>query len=181
MRMSKTRITSSGLRERFAQFDLVLHPEKTRVISFGRYERQNAKRQKRRANTFDLLGFTHYCDQSRKGKFMVGRQTSRKKLHKQCRELNRWLKAVRSVAPVKAWWPVLKAKLMGHYQYYGVSGNMRSLHRYYWLTVRTALKWLNRRSQRKSFNWKGYQKYLEHYPLPTPRIVHNLYTLSPVT
>jgi RNA-directed DNA polymerase len=170
-----------ALRERFAQFDLVLHPEKTRVISFGRYERQNAQRQKRRANTFDFLGFTHYCDHSRKGKFIVGRQTSRKKFHKQCQELNRWLKAVRSVAPVKEWWPVLKAKLMGHYQYYGVSGNMRSLHRYYRLTVRMALKWLNRRSQRKSFSWEGFQKYLEHFPLPTPRIVHNLYTLSPVT
>jgi hypothetical protein len=52
---------------------------------------------------------------------------------------------------------------------------------YYWLAVRLALKWLNRRSQRKSFSWAGFQKYLEHYPLPRPRIVHNLYTLSPVT
>ena len=50
-----------ALRERFAQFDLELHPEKTRVISFGRYERENAKRQNRRANTFDFLGFTHFC------------------------------------------------------------------------------------------------------------------------
>jgi len=170
-----------ALRERFVRFDLVLHPEKTRMISFGRYERQNAKWQNRRANTFDFLGFTHYCDQSRRGKFIVGRQTSRKKFHKQCRGLNRWLKAVRSVIPVKEWWPVLKAKLTGHYQYYAVSGNMRSLQRYYWLAVRLALKWLNRRSQRKSFNWAGFQKYLEHYPLPRPRIVHNLYTLSPET
>jgi len=170
-----------ALRERFAQFDLVLHPEKTRVISFGRYERQNAKRQNRRANTFDFLGFTHYCAESRKGKFIVGRQTSRKKFHKQSRELNRWLKAVRNLMPVKEWWPVLKAKLTGHYQYYAISGNMRSLQRYYWLAVRLALKWLNRRSQRKSFYWAGFQKYLEHYPLPQPRIVHNLYTLSPVT
>ena len=170
-----------AIRERFARFDLGLHPEKTRVISFGRYERQNAKRQKRRANTFDFLGFTHYCDQSRRGKFIVGRQTSRKKFHKQSRELNRWLKAVRSVIPAKEWWPVLKAKLMGHYQYYAISGNMRSLRRYYWLAVRLALKWLNRRSQRKSFSWAGFRKYLEHYPLPQPRIVHHLYTLSPVT
>ena len=170
-----------ALRVRFAQFDLVLHPEKTRVISFGRYERQNARRQNRRANTFDFLGFTHYCDQSRKGKFIVGRQTSRKKFHKQSQELNRWLKAVRSSRPVKEWWPVLKAKLTGHYQYYGISGNMRSLSRYYRLAVRLALKWLNRRGQRKSFYWAGFLKYLEHYPLPQPRIVHNLYTLSPVT
>ena len=149
-----------ALRARFAKFDLELHPEKTRVISFGRYERENAKRQNRRTNTFDFLGFTHYCDTSRKGKFIVGHKTSGKKS--------------------KEWWPVLQAKLRGHYQYYGVSGNMRSLRRFYSLTLRMTLKWLNRRSQRKSFSWKRFEKYLEHYPLPRPRIVHNLYTLSPV-
>ncbi len=169
-----------ALRERFARFDLALHPEKTRVISFGRYERQNAQRQKRRANTFDFLGFTHYCGTSRRGKFIVGRQTSRKKFRKKCQELRTWLKAVRNAHPVKEWWPVLTAKLLGHYQYYGVSGNMRGVTRFYRLTLRLALKWLNRRSQRKSFSWAGFFAYLGHYPLPQPRIVHNLYTLSPV-
>jgi RNA-directed DNA polymerase len=169
-----------ALRERFTQFDLVLHPEKTRVISFGRYERQNAQRQKRRPNTFDFVGFTHYCDASRRGKFIVGRQTSRKKFLKKCGELNEWLKAVRNRCQVKEWWPVLKAKLRGHYQYYGVSGNMRLLSRFYWLTVRLAMKWLNRRSQKHSFSCEGFGAYLKHYPLPKPRIVHDLYTLSPV-
>lgn len=170
-----------ALHERFTQFDLALHPEKTRVISFGRYERQNAQRQKRRANTFDFLGFTHYCGSSRRGKFIVGRQTSRKKFRKKCQELRVWLKAVRSRIPAKAWWPVLKAKLIGHYQYYGVSGNMRGIARFYRFTLRAVLKWLNRRSQCKSFSWAGFLTYLGHYPLPQPRIVHNLYTLSPVT
>jgi len=170
-----------ALRERFTQFDLALHPEKTRVISFGRYERQNAQRQQRRANTFDFLGFTHYCDASRRGKFIVGRQTSRKKFRKKCQELREWLKAVRSVLPVKEWWPVLKAKLLGHYQYYGVSGNMRGVARFYCRALRLVLKWLNRRSQCKSFSWAEFLAYLGHYPLPRPRIVHNLYTLSPAT
>ncbi len=169
------------LRERFAQFDLQLHPEKTRVMSFGRYERENAQRQKRRAHTFDFLGFTHFCGRSRRGKFIVGRRTSRKKYRKKCRELNQWLKCIRNCLPVKEWWPILAAKLRGHYQYYGVSGNMPSISRYHHLAVRLALKWLNRRSQRSSFNWAGFRAYLEHYPLPPPRIVHNLYTLSPVT
>jgi group II intron reverse transcriptase/maturase len=168
-----------AIRERFTKFDLVLHPEKTRVISFGRYERQNAERQKRRPNTFDFLGFTHYCDCSRRGKYMVNRQTSRKKFRKKCQELNEWLKGMRNRCSVKAWWPVLKAKLTGHYQYYGISGNMRSLNRYYRLALRLALKWLNRRSQRRSFSWESFTAYLKHYPLPRPRIVHNLYTLSP--
>jgi group II intron reverse transcriptase/maturase len=169
-----------ALQERFTQFDLALHPEKTRVISFGRYERQNAQRQNRRANTFDFLGFTHYCGVSRWGRFIVGRQTSRKKFRKKCRELREWLKAMRSVLPVKEWWPVLKAKLLGHYQYYGVSGNMRGIARFYHRALRMVLKWLNRRSQCKSFAWDGFIAYLGHYPLPRPRIVHSLYTLSPV-
>ena len=171
---------TQALRERFAQFDLELHPEKTRTISFGRYERENARRQQRRSNTFDFLGFTHYCAQSRKGKYIVGRQTSRKKFRKRCQELKTWLKAVRSKVPVKEWWPVLKAKLRGHYQYYGVSGNMRGLTCFYRFALRLAYKWLNRRSQRQTFYWKGFLAYLAHYPLPLPRIVHNLYTLSPV-
>jgi len=169
-----------ALRERFAKFDLELHPKKTRVISFGRYERQNAKRQNRRANTFDFLGFTHYCGTSRKGKFIVGRKTSGKKFRMKCKELNNWLRKIRNYRKAKEWWPVLQAKLRGHYQYYGVSGNMRSLRRFYTLTLYMTLKWLNRRSQRKSFNRASFEKYLEHYPLPEPRIVHNLYTLSPV-
>jgi group II intron reverse transcriptase/maturase len=169
-----------ALRERFAKFNLELHTEKTRVISFGRNERENAERQNRKANTFNFLGFTHYCDKTRKGKFMVGRKTNQKKIRTKCKEMSNWLMKIRNHRKAKEWWPVLQAKLRGHYQYYGVSGNMRSLHSFYWLTIRMVFKWLNRRSQRKSFNWERFLKYLECYPLPKPKIVHNLYTLSPV-
>jgi group II intron reverse transcriptase/maturase len=179
-KIEEARYIEQALRERFAEFDLELHPEKTRVISFGRYERENAEKQKRKANTFDFVGFTHYCDKSRKGKFIVGRKTSRKKFRKKCEQMNEWLKAIRNTVKTKEWWPILQAKLRGHYQYYGVSGNMRSLQRFYTVTLRLALKWLNRRSQRKTFSWMGFREYLKHYPLPKPRIVHNLYTLSPV-
>jgi group II intron reverse transcriptase/maturase len=169
-----------ALRQRFGQFGLELHPEKTRVLSFGRYEQENAKRQNRRSNTFDFLGFTHYCDTSRKGHFMVGRKSSRKKLCAKYKALATWLKAIRNAVKVKDWWPILQSKLRGHYQYYGISGNMRALKCYYWFTLRTTFKWLNRRSQCKSFNWHSFGQYVTHYPLPKPRIVHRLYTLSPV-
>ena len=168
-----------ALRERFSNFGLELHPDKTRVMSFGRYERENAKQQKRRCHTFDFLGFTHYCGISRRGKFIVGRKTSATKFRAACRAMNTWLKAIRNTCKVKEWWPILCAKLRGHYQYYGVSGNSSSLRRYYQLMLRLVMKWLNRRSQRKSFNWERFQRYLNHYPLPLPRIVHNFYTLSP--
>jgi len=169
-----------ALRQRFARFGLVLHLEKTRVISFGRFERERASKENRRPNTFDFLGFTHYCDLNRKGKFILFRQTSKKKFRIKCKEMNIWLRKIRNYRKTKEWWLVLCAKLRGHYQYYGVSGNMRSLNQFYNLVERMTLKWLNRRSQRQSFNWEEFRRYREHYPLPQPRIVHDFYTLSPV-
>ncbi len=175
------RVIRQALTERLAAFELEMHPEKTRVISFGRYEEGNAKRQNRKPNTFDFLGFTHYCTKGRRGGFTVGRKTSGKKFRMKCREMNTWLKSVRNTAKAKEWWPTLAAKLRGHYQYYGVSGNMRSIRRFYFVTLRLTLKWLNRRSQRRSFNWEGFNEYLKRYPIPSPHITHNLFTLSPVT
>ncbi|MDP6433734.1 MAG: reverse transcriptase domain-containing protein, partial [Candidatus Scalindua sp.] len=92
-----------SLRERFAKFGLELHSEKTRTISFGRYERENAQRQGRKANTFDFLGFTHFCGTSRNGKFIVGRQTSRKKFRQKCHEMNDWLRKIRNHKKAKEW------------------------------------------------------------------------------
>jgi len=100
-----------ALRERFAQFDLELHPDKTRTLSFGRFERENAGTQNRKANTFSFLGFTHYCDKTRTGAFKVGRKTSPKKFRVTCKELNNWLRMIRNFKQAKEWWPVLQAKL----------------------------------------------------------------------
>ena len=174
------RCIERALWARFSKFDLELHSEKTRTISFGRFERESANKQNRKANTFNFLGFTHYCHKGRIGNFIVGHKTSRKKFRAKCKEMNRWLKAIRNRMDAKEWWPVLCAKLRGHFQYYGVSGNGRSLQSFYELIIRLVYKWLNRRSQRKSFNWENFHKYLEKYPLPKPKIVHNIYTLWPV-
>ena len=168
-----------GLQNRFNKYGLELHPTKSRNLSFGRFERENAKRQNRRANTFDFLGFTHYCDRSRKGNFKVGRKTSRKKYTAKCRAMNAWLKAIRNQVKTKEWWKILKAKLRGHFQYYGVSENYDGIARFYKFTIRTVRKWLNRRSQKRKMNWDSYTKYLERYPLPKPKIVHSFY-VSPV-
>ncbi|MFQ5685113.1 MAG: alkaline phosphatase D family protein [Candidatus Scalindua sp.] len=85
---------------------------------------EHAKSQNRRANTFEFLGFTHYCDKTRKGGFKVGRKTSRKKFKAKCKDMNLWFKSVRNLVKTKEWWNILRSKLQGHYQYYGVSGNM---------------------------------------------------------
>jgi len=166
------------LRERFAKFALELHPEKTRIINVDREQRCRANREGHQSHTFDFLGFTHYWGQSRKGNPTLCRQTSAKKFRKACKEMSRWLRQVRNTAKLKDWWPTLQAKLRGHYQYYGISGNRRAIERYHYVTKRLIFKWLNRRSQKASFNWEGFTEYLKHYPLPEPRIVHYLYTLS---
>jgi len=169
-----------ALKNRFNKYGLEIHPEKSRNISFGRYERQNADKQNRKPNTFDFLGFTHFCAESRRGKFKVGRKTSRKKFTSKCREMNEWLKSVRNQTKTKEWWKTLQAKLRGHIEYYGVSENFQCVKKFCVKTVMLAKKWLNRRSQKKKMNWANYNRYLKKYPLPEPRIVHNFYTTSPV-
>ncbi len=138
-----------ALKSRFGRYGLEIHPTKSRNISFGRYERQNAERQNRRPNTFDYLGFTHFCDLSRRGKFKIGRRTSRKKFAAKCKAMNEWLGKIRNKVETKEWWKILKAKVRGHIQYYGVSENYASIAKFYKITVKLAHKWLNRRSQKK--------------------------------
>lgn len=164
-----------ALGSRFAKYGLEIHPTKSRNMSFGRFEKENAEREGRKANTFDFLGFTHYCGQSRKGKFKVGRKTSRKKYASKCKALSQWLKKIRNTEETKVWWKTLRAKLMGHYRYYGVSDNIRSINAFYRMAVSQVRKWLNRRSQKSSMNWADFTQYLERYPLPKPRIVHSFY------
>jgi len=166
------------LSERLGQFGLELSAEKTRLIKFGRYAQQNARRRGGKPGGFSFLGFTHFCDRTRKGAFKVGRKTDSEKLRAKMKEMNVWLKAIRNRYQVQEWWQVLRAKLNGHYRYYGVSGNCRSIRSYYLVTTRLVFKWLNRRSQKASMNWASFGKYLTRFPLPQPRIYHNLYTLS---
>lgn len=163
------------LEERLNKFGLDLAKDKTRAIEFGRYARVNAERIGKKPDTFDFLGFTHYCDRSRKGNFKVGRKTRRKKFNAKLKEMNEWLKAVRNFVELKEWWKTLSAKLRGHYEYYGISGNYESIEKYYKRSCNLAYKWLNRRSQKKSMNWVQYTEYLKQFPLPKPVIKHNIY------
>jgi len=166
-----------ALRTRLRKFKLELSEEKTRIIEFGRYAKINARSKGIKPGTFNFLGFTHFIDKTRKGKFKVGRKTEKRKMVAKLKEMNNWLKRIRNLYHIKEWWKILKAKLSGHFQYYGVSGNYRSISRFYYLTIRLIFKWLNRRSQKKSFVWKTFTEYLNKYELPKPKIHHNFYTL----
>lgn len=168
----------TAFENRFNKYKLQLHTDKTRVFSFGKFEKQNSQKQNRKANTFEFLGFTHYCGKTRKGHFKVGRKTSAKKFRAKAKETNLWLKSIRNQVPTEDWWKTLKLKLQGHYEYFGISENYLSIYKFYKLVIRLARKWLNRRSQKRTMTWVKMQSYLFHYPLPKPSIRHNFYTLS---
>lgn len=166
----------TALKRRLAKFKLELAEDKTRLIEFGRFAKQNAEVKDQRAATFNFLGFTHFIDKTRKGGFKLGRTTDRKKLRMKLKEMNEWLRASRNMFVIADIWKTLRAKLRGHFQYYGVSGNFRAIKRFEYQTKRMILKWLNRRSQKKSFNWESFILYLNRHPLPTSKIHHDFYT-----
>lgn len=157
---------------RFSKYGLEIHPTKSRCISFGRFEMDNAKNQRRKANTFDFLGFTHYCGKSRNGKYKLVYKTQRKKFAKACKNMWTWLKEVRNKEQVEIWWKTLKIKLQGHYNYYGISSNYPGIYRFYFSVLKMIRYWMNHRSQRKTMTQKKFQMYLQRYPLPKPRIKH---------
>ena len=167
------------LEKRFSKFNLKVSKEKTSIVKFGRNAWKSFQKGGERVATFNFLGFTHYCTKSRKGKFIMGHKTQKEKLAKAVKELNIWLKKIRNMVPLRDWWKVLRAKLVGHYNYFGISGNMRCLRQLYNCAFKLTFKWINRRSQKKSMTFEKYLRYLDWNPLPPPRIYHDLYTLSP--
>jgi group II intron reverse transcriptase/maturase len=175
---SEARAFGEMLAQRLSKFGLKITEGKSRIIEFGRYVWQKAQQEGKKVATFDFLGFTHYCDKTRKGKFKLGRKTARKKFIQKKKELNQWLRSVRNLVELKEWWQVLRVKLAGHYRYYGISGNMPSMRAYHTQALRLAHKWINKRSQKRSYNWQQFLRFVKYNPLPLPRIYHLAYTLS---
>lgn len=168
-----------SLQLRLEKFSLEISKEKTKIVRFGRRAWQQAKGRKEKASSFNFLGFTHYCATSRRGKFIMGHKTSKENLQRKLREIKTWLRSIRGFLRLKDWWPVLKAKLTGHYNYFGISGNYRCIARFYSQVKSMMFKWINRRSQKKSMTFEVYLNYLQLNPLPEPKICYALYTLSP--
>jgi RNA-directed DNA polymerase len=162
----------SVLPNRFAKYGLTLHPEKTRLLEFGRDASRNAKRQGQKAATFDFLGFTHICARSRKGKFAVHVKTIRKRLRRGLQAITDWCREHRH-DPVNEQQNTLNAKLRGHYQYYGRPTNYRSLRQFYGRVRRIWRQWLSRRTRGRWLTWDRYQAILRHHPLLLPRITHS--------
>jgi hypothetical protein len=159
------------LPKRFAKYGLTLHPEKTRLVKFGRYAEEHAKRQGKKPAAFDFLGFTHICARSRRGKFTVHVKTMKKRLRRGLKAIAEWCRENRH-APVEEQQKTLNAKLRGHYQYYGRPTNYRSILQFFRRVVGIWRKWLNSRTRGKWLTWKIYNEILRRHPLLLPWITH---------
>lgn len=161
------------LPKRFERFGLRLHPEKTRLLDFRRPCGKD--RSPRVPGSFDFLGFTHYWGRSRRGNHVIQRKTATKRLSRALTSLREWCRKNRH-RPVEWQQQKLRQKLQGHYAYYGITGNFRSLGSLYWEAHRIWRYWLNRRSQRARMVWEKFNLLLKRHPLPRPRIVHTART-----
>ncbi|WP_028581646.1 RNA-dependent RNA polymerase family protein, partial [Desulfogranum japonicum] len=163
------------LTNRLGRFDLEVEPTKTKVMEFGRFAVQNAGRRGRKAETFDFLGFTHFCSTKRDGKgFRMKRVTARKKFIAKLKIFKDWLKKAR-IMKTKDLWKTAKAKLTGHYNYYGVTDNFPGIKRFFEGVKKLLFKWLNRRGKRNCLNWEKFNIMLERFPLPKPRIMVSMF------
>ena len=163
------------LGERLGKFNLEVEPTKTRVIEFGRFAVENAARKRATAETFDFLGFTHYCGRSRDGKsFRMKRVTARKKFTAKLHAFKEWLLESRTLKTAELW-ETAKAKLRGHFSYYGVTDNSSGINRFAYEVTCLLHKWLNRRGKRGCLNWEKFTKMLTLFPLPKPRILVSMF------
>jgi group II intron reverse transcriptase/maturase len=161
------------LKVRLARFGLELAEDKSKVIKFGRFARQNGKDGK--AETFDFLGFTFINGKSRSGKYRVVIRTSQKKLKAKKQVVKEWLRNNMHNKPSDTI-ELLNPKLIGHYRYYGISGNSEGISNFYNYVVYIFYKTLTRRSQRAYLSWGRYCSLLKLHPIATPKIYVNIWT-----
>jgi len=158
------------LEKRFRKYGLTLHPDKTRILDFGRKAlAQSEKPGGAKQDTFDFLGFTHIGKRSRRGNFAVHVRTMRKRLWRSLKEVTAWCREHRH-DPVAEQQTALNRKLRGHYQYYGRSTNFRSLQEFSDRVRRIWQKWLNRRTRGNTLNWPRFVQLLLRHPLLKPRL-----------
>jgi hypothetical protein len=162
----------SVLPKRFEKYGLTLHPEKTRLIEFGRQAARNAKQQGKKPETFNFLGLTHICARSRRGKFTVHVKTIAKRLRRGLKAVADWCQQHRH-DPVDEQQKTLNAKLRGHYQYYGRPTNYRRLWQFYRRVRRIWREWLSRRTRGRPLTWERFAEILRQYPLLRPWITHS--------
>jgi group II intron reverse transcriptase/maturase len=158
------------LPKRFNEYGLALHPEKTAVIDF---RRPLSKVKGKGKGTFDFLGFTFYWSKSRRGYWVIKKKTIGKRLSRYMKRLWRWCRQNRH-EPIKEQYRTLCTKLRGYYQYFGVRCNYKPLEVVFEHVEKAWRFWLSRRSHKGGISWEKFEKIRASFPLPRPRIVHNI-------
>ena len=156
---------------RLAKYKLALNEEKTQMVSFSKHVQKPGGR----SPTFSFLGFTIYWGRSRRGYVIPKVKSDGKRLGRKLQRVNEWARRVRNRYRLPDIWRFFCAKLRGHVHYFGVSHNQQAVQKFLWGAIRILFKWLNRRSQRKSFTWEQFAKYIQAHPLPEARTCHRLF------
>ena len=160
------------LKKRLSDYKLTVHPEKTKLINFqSPAVRGNHSQSK--SGAFDFLGFKHYWAKSRRGYRVIKRRTSNKRLRRAQKRLWIWCRNNRHMK-LKDQYRILCSKLRGHYQYYGIRCNYRSLEAVFELVERAWQYWLSRRSHKSYISWEKFEKLRSLFRLPKPRIIHSV-------
>jgi len=158
------------LPRRFSEYGLALHPEKTAVIDF---RTPPSKVKGKGKGTFDFLGFTFYWAKSRRGYWVIKKKTAAKRLSRFVKGLWQWCRENRH-EPIKEQYRTLRSKLRGYYQYFGVRSNYKALEVVFEYAEKAWRFWLSRRSHKGGISWAKFEKIRTSFPLPKPRIVHNI-------
>jgi RNA-directed DNA polymerase len=164
------------LPQRFGKYGLTVHPDKTQLVPFRPQRRAASDGQPPDdgPGTFTLLGFTHYWGRSRKGTWVLKRQTAASRFTRALRTITQWCRLHRH-EPVALQHHTLSQKLRGHFAYYGITGNYVMLSRFRYVVTRVWRKWLGRRTRAGGITWSYFALLLERYPLPVPTVVHSVY------
>jgi group II intron reverse transcriptase/maturase len=150
------------LPKRFERFGLTIHPDKTRLVEFKKPK--NPRDPKDGPGTFDFLGFTHYWGKSKNGNWVVKRKTAKSRMTRALKAIEEWMRRNRH-KPIPEQRRTLNQKLIGHFRYYGITGNSKALSRFRYEVTRRWRLWLNRRSQKARMVWERMKKLLEKHPL----------------
>ncbi len=161
----------TALTKRLAKFKLELNEEKTKLVRFDKNQARCGVKQE----TFDFLGFTFYWGKSVEGYIIPKLKTKAKAMRSKLNNMTQWFKEIRHKKKLKEIWKTFCAKLRGHIQYYGVSHNTACVQNFIFKSTRIAFKWLNRRSQRRSFSWDKFNLFMKKYPLPKACVTHPLF------
>lgn len=162
--------------QRLGKFNLEVAEEKTKIIKLNKGNDDDNNSDQDR-NSFDFLGFTHYVGKDKNGSKRIKRKTSKKKYKASLLRCKEWIKANR-ILPTKIFMKTIRAKIQGHCNYYGITDNRRSVGNFIDECRTLIFKWLNRRSQKRSFDWSKFVLFLKKYPLPKVKTYVNVFELG---